>query len=48
MMGFKTVRRSVPARRRRVQSAPVATGFFGLLAKLAGASNQLNRTRRRK
>lgn len=45
VMASKTVRRSVRVRRSPV---PPQGGFFGLLAKLAGASDRLEKARRRR
>ncbi len=44
-MASKTVRRSVRVRRSPV---PPSGGFLGLLAKLAGASDRLDKARRRR
>ena len=49
MATTKTVRRSVRVRRSPVpRSAAVANGFLGLLVKLAGASDRLERARRKR
>jgi len=44
-MATKTVRRSVLVRRSPVPPVGIASGFVGLLVKLAGASDRLERAR---
>jgi hypothetical protein len=48
-MATKTVRRSIRVRRSPVpRNVAVASGFLCLLVKLAGASDRLERARRRR